>query len=538
MASRNRNISLKSKPYIAPQKNISSQSFKVGRVLFIKGRPCNTIKSRQYPNAYTKKELYDIALKELGFKKEDIIHLNKDELCKAIYSKSMLKRKSPASKPSSISRKKTEKKKDCISRSEIPLNPQQVKIAKYMEHNRGLILVWKTGSGKTLGAITASQCVLDEHPRMRILVVTPKSLQESFKEEMLAYGLTKREFDKYTFTTPGVFLSRHGKDPTLSCGKDLFLIIDEAHNYRNKESKKSKAITQCAQQAGKVLLLTATPIYNQPTDIMNLMTMIKGERKIKTIDDFNDYFKNAISFYSPQYSKDYPSFNEYYVKIPMTEEYYEKYHRIEKELLSLGGIPSDPWIFYTGLRQATLGLDPCQKCDWVLKQVLSHPKSYKIVIFSTWKRYGVKKMENLFAKHNISWVEITGEMTKYQRNDMVKIFNSTVPGSPQVLFITTAGGEGLDLKGVRMVIIMDSVWTRSQEKQIIGRAIRFKSHAHLPLYQRNVTVYYLLLTKPPMYMLDRDDKVFKSSDEILFDIAKKKDEINKKVIRKLKELSI
>ena len=355
---------------------------------------------------------------------------------------------------------------------------------------------------------------------------------------MLDYGLPREEFEKYIFTTPGMFLSRHEKDKSLTCDKSLFLIIDEAHNFRNKDTKKSKAIVECAQKAGKVLLLTATPIYNQPTDIMNLMSMIKGEKKIKDIDDFNNYFSGAISFYSPSLSKDYPSFNEYYVKIPMTPEYYEKYHNIENELTSLSEDRlTNPWIFYTGLRQATIGLDPCDKCGWVLSEVLKHP-TYKTIIFSTWKKHGVRKMENLFNRYGITWAEITGEMTKYQRNDVIKLFNSTLPGSPQVLFLTTAGGEGIDLKGVRTVILMDSVWTRSQEKQIIGRAIRFKSHAHLPPEERNVTVYYLILTKPPRYMLDKDDKTPKSSDEILFDIAKKKDELNKKVIRKLKELSI
>lgn len=58
-----------------------------------------------------------------------------------------------------------------------------------------------------------------------------------------------------------------------------------------------------------------------------------------------------------------------------------------------------------------------------------------------------------------------------------------------VILITGAGAEGISLKGVRQVHIMEPFWNEVRIQQVIGRAARLGSHGHLPLTQRNVTVY-------------------------------------------------
>jgi len=64
------------------------------------------------------------------------------------------------------------------------------------------------------------------------------------------------------------------------------------------------------------------------------------------------------------------------------------------------------------------------------------------------------------------------------------------------LVITDAGAESLDLKGVRNLVLMDGVWNKAAEDQIIGRGQRFNSHAHLPLKKRNMTAWKLILDFP------------------------------------------
>ena len=63
--------------------------------------------------------------------------------------------------------------------------------------------------------------------------------------------------------------------------------------------------------------------------------------------------------------------------------------------------------------------------------------------------------------------------------------------------ITKAGGEGLDLKEVRNVILFEKGWNVAGEEQVIGRAVRLKSHIGLDDEKdKLVTVYHLVVVKP------------------------------------------
>lgn len=77
-------------------------------------------------------------------------------------------------------------------------------------------------------------------------------------------------------------------------------------------------------------------------------------------------------------------------------------------------------------------------------------------------------------------------------------FGDSVPfeGNANVLLITNAGAESIDLKGVRHVVLMDPTWTAALEDQIVGRAQRYHSHDALPKAKRHVNVWRLFLDHP------------------------------------------
>lgn len=58
-----------------------------------------------------------------------------------------------------------------------------------------------------------------------------------------------------------------------------------------------------------------------------------------------------------------------------------------------------------------------------------------------------------------------------------------------ILLITSSGAEGINLKYVRQVHLMEPYWNKVRTDQVIGRARRIKSHSELPEDQRNVRVY-------------------------------------------------
>ena len=59
----------------------------------------------------------------------------------------------------------------------------------------------------------------------------------------------------------------------------------------------------------------------------------------------------------------------------------------------------------------------------------------------------------------------------------------------KVVLISLAGSEGLDLKFIRQVHILDPWYNMNRTEQIIGRAVRTCSHKDLPFVKRNVEVY-------------------------------------------------
>jgi len=59
----------------------------------------------------------------------------------------------------------------------------------------------------------------------------------------------------------------------------------------------------------------------------------------------------------------------------------------------------------------------------------------------------------------------------------------------KVILISRAGSEGIDLKNIRQVHILDPWYNMNRNEQIIGRAIRNYSHIQLPFIKRNVEVF-------------------------------------------------
>ena len=91
------------------------------------------------------------------------------------------------------------------------------------------------------------------------------------------------------------------------------------------------------------------------------------------------------------------------------------------------------------------------------------------------------------------YVMITGD--KGLSPDNVKDINAITDKNNKngeqvkVVLISLAGSEGLDLKYIRQVHILDPWYNMNRIEQIIGRAVRTCSHKDLPFQKRNVELY-------------------------------------------------
>ena len=62
------------------------------------------------------------------------------------------------------------------------------------------------------------------------------------------------------------------------------------------------------------------------------------------------------------------------------------------------------------------------------------------------------------------------------------IVNNYNEGKYKVLLLSSAGSESLDLKNTRQIHIMEPYWNEGKIIQVIGRAIRYKSHDAFHFY--------------------------------------------------------
>ena len=419
---------------------------------------------------------------------------------------------------------------DCMipRNSEIKLKPHQRKVVEWMNDpsHRGLLVIHPVGSGKTLTAVTSSQCFLKTYPEQKVIVATPVSLQDNFKKELRKYGVSEKEMDRdYQFFTHESFLTKN-----VPCEGNL-LIVDEAHNLRThiktskktgelSEGKVSQKILHCSQLAKKVLLLSATPVVNDVSDIANMIAMINGVDVNKALEKMTastyrgleNYFSCLVSFYEPSKEelRNYPSQEHIYKKVVMDDDYLEKYMQIENNLKFESD--KDLQSFYNGVRRASNTIDKLSpKIDAIYETILDEirnaPKQYpaRIVVFSNFISSGLNVLKEKLERATITYQTIQGDLSKEKRTQAVNAYNN---GDATVLLISSAGSEGLDLKKTTALIITEPAWNETLMKQVAGRAIRDGSHKDLPEHLRHVRVYHFLLIKPT------EDEMF---EEILQD---------------------
>ncbi len=396
--------------------------------------------------------------------------------------------------------------------TKLSIKKHQLSVANHLIKNRGVIVVHSVGTGKTLSAISTAQCLLIRKIINHVIVITPTSLQENFKTQAKMYGISAAELDNlYTFyTIQGISNSIENND--VKSATNSLVIIDEAHNLRTIGGTRFDNIFKYVKKSFRVMLLTATPLINYKHDIINLVSLINGEKPISVdkfegmIDkldrtEFKNYVSNIFSFYIKDQTKpdpNFPSKKILEVFLPMDPDYYKTYIGVENGQTSK--IPDfrgkNIHVFYNGLRRASNIIDKkSPKVDWIIDKIKSESKS-KFVIFSHFINMGLKPIMKWLESRNKKYRHVTGDLSIEERKTAVEDYND---GKVSILLISKSGGEGLDLKGTNYIIIMEPSWNENAIEQIIGRGVRYKSHEGLSKSKQNVTIYRLYCVKPEEY---------------------------------------
>jgi len=334
-----------------------------------------------------------------------------------------------------------------------------------------------------------------------VVFISPVSLQYNFVKTLADVNNNKR-LDIYipdlhkrvSFYTIQGFVNKAGL-----CVNAL-LIIDEAHNLRTRQGKYFKQVMDCARQADRVLLMSATPIVNRPSDIVNMVALMRGEEPIDMSDFYTiikskrarEYLSGIFHFYErSEKDADFPSMQIVEKFFPMPKKYEKLYDQVERG--EAAGVEDfkekNIKVFYNGIRRATNKIETASpKVMFVLDKIRKNPKK-KYVIFSHFKNMGLEVIEKFLRDTLIGYKLIMGDIQKNKRDEAVELYNKN---QINVLLISKAGGEGLDLKDTDVIIVMEPTWNYAVLHQVIGRGVRFKSHTGK---HQKVVIYRLFLVR-------------------------------------------
>lgn len=176
-----------------------------------------------------------------------------------------------------------------------------------MRHN-GCFIADVVGLGKTpVAAMIAKRFILENGRYSRVLVITPPAVRSEWERTIRSFHIDKNTW----FVTSGSLDKVvDGRENYREPREYDLVIVDEAHNYRNDGSQAYKWLQIICKSPRanrgrvegtrkKVLLLSATPYNNTPTDIRNLLLLFQDARNctIEGLGDITNTFSEWISDY-------------------------------------------------------------------------------------------------------------------------------------------------------------------------------------------------------------------------------------------------
>lgn len=123
---------------------------------------------------------------------------------------------------------------------------------------------------------------------------------------------------------------------------------------------------------------------------------------------------------------------------------------------------------------------------------------------------------NKSDSNKLKYAIFSGQQSSEDREEIIKIVNSkeNINGKLiSILLISKSGAEGLDLKNIRSVHIMEPYWNYSLIEQVIARAVRYKSHELLDKKDQNVQTYIYLCDYNKTYLNKEKEKIKESKSK-------------------------
>jgi len=411
------------------------------------------------------------------------------------------------------------------------LRPYQVRGYSWMAFLQrwgfGACLADDMGLGKTVEALALIQRNWEANGKRPVLLVCPTSVMGNWQKEaarftpalpvLLHHGTRrakkeaafKKEAKQQAIVVTGYPLLHRDFD-LLKQIKWGAVILDEAQNIKNPETKQAKAARSL--KADHRIALTGTPVENNVGELWSIMEFLNPGFLGTQAAFKRQFFLPIQTDRDPEATRrlkrltgpfilrrmktdktiidDLPEKLEMIVFTTLTKEQASLYRAVVKETTS--ALDDSEGIQRKGLILATL---------LKLKQVCNHPAQFlhdgsaiagrsgklnrltemleevyevgeRTLIFSQFTEMGTMIKRHLQETFGREVLFLHGGVPQKQRDRMVERFQQEEDGPPFFLLSLKAGGTGLNLTRANHVFHFDRWWNPAVENQATDRAFR------------------------------------------------------------------
>lgn len=448
-----------------------------------------------------------------------------------------------------------------------------------------MLLYHSLGSGKTLSGLAAADA-----SKIPYTAVVPASLRNNLRKE-------QEKFIDQPTATPSSIMSHTGVGLGRPIENTGSILVDEAHRFRNPNSAQAKNLVEAARKARQVVLLTGTPVVNDPSDFTvpyNILTGedmtpeefgstyvdeapaqpwykrifngAPGEPSIINQDQLKDKLQGKVDYFAPlapkaeinrkdvvvEMNRDQTDLNSYMMgqlppvlrwklkmNYPLTQE---EVSRMTSFMTGLRQVGLSTLPFMKGNKDIQRAFDDSPKLTTAfsnLKGLLDKDPKGKALIFSNFIDAGLSPYQAALDRAGIPAASFTGALSDKERKRLVDDYNTD---KLKVALLGPSGTEGLSFKGTKLVQLLDPHWNTARSSQSEGRALRFDSHEHLPIEDRKVQIErYIARTAPGRLRsmlryagIGADPAP--ATDDYLISAANRKQQLNEKFLNLLKQI--
>jgi len=163
----------------------------------------------------------------------------------------------------------------------------QMSLNTIQEHN-GVIISDVVGLGKSVIASTIARNL-----HLKTIIICPPHLDPQWNEYKDEFGVAATVF------SGGKISEALTHYYNIALNEQILVIIDEAHRYRNEFTEDYSLLHELCS-GNKVVLLTATPFNNDPSDIYAMVKLFQLPNKstLNTVENLGTTFRELIKRYS------------------------------------------------------------------------------------------------------------------------------------------------------------------------------------------------------------------------------------------------